>query len=69
MMAPDMRSPATALQSGDRAKGNRNEAFSNIASHEPKADFVAAYVARRYRLPLSTARIVAALANLGGRIG
>jgi hypothetical protein len=61
---PEMRSPATALQSGDRAKGNRNEAFSTMAKPEPEA-FAAIFIARRYGLPLPMARTVAALANLG----
>jgi hypothetical protein len=69
MMAPDMRGPATALQSGDRAKGNRNEAFLTIASPEPEADFAALYIARRYRLCPSLAQAVAVLAGLGRALG
>ena len=39
--------------------------------HKPHAhatDFAALYIARRYRLPLPMARIVAELANIGGRL-
>jgi hypothetical protein len=62
---PEMRSPATTLQSGDRAEGNRDEATFTIAKPEPKAsNFAALYLARRYGFALPLARTVAALASI-----
>ncbi|MBB4196686.1 hypothetical protein CCR94_22030 [Rhodoblastus sphagnicola] len=64
MSAPQTQSPAP-LGGGNRAKGNRNEAFLTIAKPEPEGDFVALYIARRFGLALPLARTIATLASLG----
>lgn len=68
MTHPEMRSPAPRVNAEDRAKGNRSDAFSTIAAAVPEADFSAGFIARRYRLPLPVARVVASLARIGGRL-
>ena len=69
MTGPEMRSPVPRANAENRAKGNRNEAFSNIGSPEPEADFAALYIARRYRLSPCVAHAVAVLAGLGRAFG
>lgn len=61
----EMRSPAPALQSGNRAEVNRSEATSTIAGPETEGDLTTLYLARRFRLALPLARTIAAMASLG----
>jgi hypothetical protein len=64
MSAPEMRSPAPRANA-DRAEIIRNVTSHSIPSTEPEAEFAALFVARRYRIALSLARAVVALASLG----
>jgi len=67
--ALETRSPAPRANAENRAEVIRNGFPFTIASVEPKADFAALYIARRYRLSPCLAQAVAALAQLGGRLG
>jgi hypothetical protein len=68
--APEMRSPARALESAmDRAEGASNASAFTIAKPESEANFAALYLARRYGLALPLARTVAALASIGRAFG
>jgi len=67
MGAPEMKRPVPPA-SGNRANISRNGNHHISAAPEPEEDFVAAYLARRYGLPLPMARTIAALANLSGAL-
>lgn len=68
MNALDQRKRPATLGSANRANIVQKQALSNIEAAQTEGEFVAAYVARRYRLPLPLARLVACLANLGGAL-
>lgn len=40
--------------------------LSYITTSDPATDFAHAYVARRYRMPITTARLICELAQIGG---
>lgn len=42
--------------------------FFRLTGSTPEADFSAGLIARRYRLPLPVARLIASLAKIGGRL-
>jgi len=67
--ALETRSPAPRANADNRAEVIRYGFPSTTASADPKADFAALYIARRFRLSPCLAQAVAALAQLGGRIG
>jgi hypothetical protein len=62
-MIPRRENPAPRVNAGDRAY-TKSEQATNSMKPAPLPDFAAVYVARRYRLPLSMAAVVARLANL-----
>ncbi len=66
---PEMRSPAPRANADVRAEVTDNDLPFIIAISEPKVDFTALFVARRYRLPWPLAKAVAALADLGRALG
>ena len=69
MTAPQMRSPALRANAGNRFEVIRNATFYSIPSIEPEGDFVALFIARRYRIALPIARAIVALASLGRAFG
>jgi hypothetical protein len=42
--------------------------FDSVVPSQQQADFVELFVARKYRLPIALARLIAGLSNLGGRL-
>ncbi len=64
---PENRGPALRVNAGNRAECFRNEAV-NSTKFASTEDFAAVFIARRYRLTPCMARVIASLADIGGRL-